>query len=65
MNGYQWLVQRKGFEYYGPMTGYQSNRHYEAGMDDTHSLRVHTTDANYNSYIVLPEPELQPGYDDG
>lgn len=55
VNGYQWLVQRKGFEYYGPMTGYQSNRHYEAGMDDTHSLRVHTTDANYNSYIVLPE----------
>ncbi len=55
VNGYQWLIQRKGYEYYGPMTGYQSNRHYEAGMDDTHSLRVHTTDANYNSYIVLPE----------
>ena len=55
VNGYQWLVQRKGFEYYGPMTGYQSSRHYEAGMDDTHSLRVHTSDANYNSYIVLPE----------
>ena len=55
VNGYQWLVQRKGYEYYGPMTGYQSSRHYEAGMDDTHSLRVHTTDANYNSYIVLPE----------
>ena len=55
VNGYQWLVQRKGYEYYGPMTGYQSNRHYEAGMDDSQSLRVHTTDANYNSYIVLPE----------
>jgi len=55
VNGYQWLIQRKGYEYYGPMTGYQSSRHYEAGMDDSHSLRVHTTDANYNSYIVLPE----------
>lgn len=54
-NGYQWLIQRKGYEYYGPMTGYQSSRHYEAGMGDTHSLRVHTTDANFNSYIVLPE----------
>ena len=55
VNGYQWLVQRKGYEYYGPLTGYQSSRHYEAGMDDSHSLRVLTTDANFNSYIVLPE----------
>jgi len=55
VNGYQWLVQRKGYEYYGPMTGYSSSRHYESGMNDSHSLRVHTTDANFNSYIVLPE----------
>lgn len=55
VNGYQWLIQRKGYEYYGPMTGYQSSRHYESGMNDSRSLRVHTTDANFNSYIVLPE----------
>ena len=55
VNGYQWLVQRKGYEYYGPMTGYNNSRHYESGHDDSNALRVHTTDANYNTYIVLPE----------
>lgn len=55
VNGYQWLIQRKGYEYYGPMTGYNSSRHYESGRNDSPALRVHTTEANFNSYIVLPE----------
>ncbi len=61
VNGYQWLIQRKGYEYYGPMTGYNSSRHYESGRNDSPALRVHTTDANFNSYIVLPE--LHCGFD--
>ncbi len=55
VNGYQWLIQRKGYEYYGPMTAYNASRHYEVGRNDSQSLRISTSEANYNSYIVLPE----------
>ena len=56
VNGYQWLIQRKGYETYGPMTGYATSSAYlEVGRNNTAALRVHTTDAAYNSYIVLPE----------
>ena len=61
VNGYQWLIQRKGYEYNGPQTGYNATRKYEIGRNDSKSLRIHTTAANYNSYIVLPE--LNCGFD--
>lgn len=61
VNGYQWLVQRKGYEYVGAQTGYSASRHYETGRDDSQALRISTTAANYNSYIVLPE--LNCGFD--
>lgn len=54
VNGYQWLVQRKGYEATGALTGYSGTRYLEVGRNDSHALRVHTTEANYNSYIVLP-----------
>ena len=54
-NGYQWLVQRKGFDYYSTLMSYSADRHYEVGRTDSHSLRVHTSETNYNSYLVLPE----------
>ena len=55
VNGYQWLIQRKGYENVGPMTSYNASRHLEVGRNDSHALRIQTTDANFNSYIVLPE----------
>ena len=56
LNGYQWLVQRKGYEAQGPMTGYNAaNAHLEVGRGDSPALRIHTTDAAYNSYLVLPK----------
>ena len=61
VNGYQWLVQRKGYEYTGAMTGYNASRHFEVGRNNSHALRVNTTEANYSSYIVLPE--LNCGFD--
>lgn len=54
-NGYQWLVQRKGFDYYSTAIPGSSYAHYEVGRNDSHALRVYTTASNYNSYIVLPE----------
>ena len=55
VNGYQWLIQRKGYDYYSSLSGYSASRHQEVGRNDSHSLRVHTTAANYNSYLILPE----------
>lgn len=55
VNGNQWLIQRKGYEYQAAMTGYSASRHYETGRNDSHALRVHTTSNAFNSYIVLPE----------
>ncbi len=60
VNGYQWLVQRKGYEYIGAMSGYSSNySHIEVGRNDSRSLRINTagnaTNSIFNSYIVLPE----------
>ena len=54
-NGYQWLVQRKGFDYYSTAIPGSSYAHYEIGRNDSHALRVYTTASYYNSYIVLPE----------
>lgn len=61
VNGYQWLIQRKGYEHTGSQTAYNAARKYEIGRDDSKSLRIHTTATNYNSYIVLPE--LHCGFD--
>ena len=55
VNGYQWLIQRKGYEATGSMTGYSATRHQEVGRNDSHALRIHTTAANYNSYLIFPE----------
>ena len=55
VNGYQWLIQRKGYEPSGAMTGYNASRHHEVGRDDSNALRIHTTAENFNSYLVLPE----------
>ena len=54
-NGYQWLVQPKGYDYYSTLMNYSESRHQEVGIGDSHSLRVHTTAQRFNSYIVLPE----------
>lgn len=54
LNGYQWLVQRKGYSNIGPLGTY-SDRHLETGRNDGTALRVYTTEQEYNSYIVLPE----------
>ena len=55
VNGYQWLIQRKGYESYGAMTGYSASRHQEVGRNDSHALRIYTSATNYNSYIILPQ----------
>ena len=55
VNGYQWLIQPKGYETSGPLSTYNASRHLEVGRNDSHALRIHTTEANFNSYIVLPE----------
>lgn len=55
VNGYQWLIQRKGYETSGALAGYSASRHLEVGRDDSHALRIHTTSTNYNSYLILPE----------
>ena len=63
INGYQWLVQRKGYETQGTMTGYNASTygHLEVGRNDSHALRIHTEEAAFNSYLVLPE--LNCGFD--
>ncbi len=54
-NGYQWLIQRKGYDYYSTLVNYSADRHLEVGRNDSHSLRVNTTSSYFNSYIVLPQ----------
>ena len=54
-NGYQWLIQRKGYDYYSTAIPGSSYAHYEVGRNDSHALRVFTASQYYNSYIVLPE----------
>ncbi len=61
VNGYQWLVQRKGYEATGALTGYSATRYLEVGRNDSHALRVHTEEQHFNSYLVLPE--LHAGLD--
>ena len=61
-NGAQWLIQRKGYEYWGPLGSYDSNRHVEVGRNDSHSLRVSSNTVSAGrTFIVLPE--LNCGYD--
>ncbi len=60
-NGSQWLVQRKGFEYYNTLGNYDSNRHVEVGRNDSHALRSYSNSNTNMSFIVLPE--LHCGYD--
>ena len=55
VNGYQWLVQRKGYDYYSTAISGTSYQNYEVGMDNTSALRVYTTSTNFNSYLVLPK----------
>ena len=55
VNGAQWFVQRKGYETAGALSPYNSGRHYEVGRNDSYSMRVHTTNTAYNSYLILPE----------
>ncbi|MBR6168061.1 MAG: hypothetical protein IKQ50_06495 [Paludibacteraceae bacterium] len=61
VNGYQWLVQRKNYEYSGPLQGYSASRHYEVGRNDSHALRVHTLSDAQLSYLILPA--LNCGFD--
>ena len=60
-NGVQWLIQRKGYEYWGPLGNYDSNRHVEVGRNDSHSLRAYANAGANKSFIVLPE--LHCSYD--
>lgn len=62
-NGYQWLLQWKGYDYYSTLGSYTTTStyaHHEIGYGDSRgSLRVYTT-STYNNddvknYIVLPE----------
>ena len=55
VNGYQWLIQRKGYDATGSFSSYSATRHQEVGRNDSHALRIHTTATNYNSYLVFPE----------
>ena len=59
VNGFQWLIQRKGYEAAGALSGYNASAHVEVGRNDSHALRIctamNTANAYFNSYIVLPE----------
>ena len=61
VNGYQWLIQRRGYDYAGPLSAYNASKHYEVGMDNSFALRVHNTETTSMSYVVLPE--LNCGFD--
>ena len=54
VNGYQWLVQRKGYDYYSSAISGNSYANYEVGRDNSSALRVHTTSNYLTSYLVLP-----------
>jgi len=58
VNGFQWLIQRPGYEAVGLMTAYKSSSHIEVGRNNSSSLRVSTAvnavNPIFNSYIVLP-----------
>ena len=54
-NGYQWLVQRKGFDYTSAALPTSAAMQYEVGRNDSHAMRIFTTESAFNSYIVLPE----------
>lgn len=60
-NGYQWLVQSKDYNALMSLET-KSNRHLEVGREDSHAMRVFTSEANFNSYFVLPE--LNCDYDE-
>ena len=54
-NGYQWLVQRKGFAYTDAAAPSSAAQQYEMGRNDSHAMRIYTTESAFNSYLVLPE----------
>ena len=59
-DGYQFLVQRPGHDYYPAPTQSTSYTYYEYGIDNSYSLRVYTgsltSTTSYNTpYAVLPE----------
>jgi hypothetical protein len=54
VNGYQWLVQRKGYAYYGGAGPDALAQYCVMGRDDSPALRVYTTSSYSNSYLVLP-----------
>jgi hypothetical protein len=62
-NGYQWLLQWKGYDYYSTLATYTTTgtyAHHEIGYGDSRgSLRVYTSSTYCNddvkNYIVLPE----------
>ena len=53
-NGYQWLVQRKGYDYWSTAIQGNAYANYEIGRNDSHAMRIYTTNTNFNSYLVLP-----------
>ena len=60
-NGYQWLVQRKGYDYWSTAIQGDAYANYEIGRNDSPAMRIYTTNTNYNSYLVLPA--LHCGFD--
>lgn len=55
-DGYQFLVQRPGYDYYPAPSKGTTYDHYEYGMDNSYSLRIYAgTSTRYNTpYAVLP-----------
>ena len=54
-NGNQWLVQRKGYDYTAGALPTSAAQQYEMGRNDTHAMRIYTTETAFNSYLVLPQ----------
>ncbi len=54
VDGYQWLMQPKGYNYFATLDAY-GERHFETGRNDSQALRVYTSPEYFNSYLVLPE----------
>ncbi|MCR5050115.1 MAG: hypothetical protein K6A36_03430 [Paludibacteraceae bacterium] len=54
-NGYQWLIQRKGYNYYSAAVPSQSYSNYEVGLDNSNAVRIFSDKKHLGSYLVLPE----------
>ena len=55
VNGYQWLVQRKGYNYQAEATSGSKYADYEVGVNNSNALRIFTDKEHLGSYLVLPE----------